>query len=128
MRIAELIGKTTISDRILLILLLAVTGVSMALVPLIIPHGGQIRIEVRNKLLYKLPLNEDKAIIIDGLTVQIKGGKVRVAESDCPGKICVKQGWIDSGAIICLPRRVLITVEGNPEKTHPPKKGVDATT
>ncbi|MBF0318569.1 MAG: NusG domain II-containing protein [Nitrospirae bacterium] len=125
MKIAELIGQTTLPDRALLVLLLAVTGVSMALVPLMLPHGGQIRIEVKNKLLYKLPLTEDKAITIDGLTVEIKGGKVRVAESGCPGRICVKQGWIDSGAIICLPKRVVITVEGTSSK---PNKGVDATT
>lgn len=124
MRIAEIIGSTTLFDRLLLVLLLVVTGASIVLVPLYLPHGGQIRIEVRNKLLYKLPISEDKTIPIGGLTVEIKDGKVRVADSDCPGKICVKQGWIDSGAIICLPNRVVITVEGTPAAP----KGVDATT
>lgn len=104
--------------------LFCVTGASIVLVPVYLPHGGQVRIEVDNKLLYKLSLSEDKIIPIGGLTVQIKGGKVRVADSDCPGKVCVKQGWIDSGAIICLPNRVAITVEG----AAPAAKGVDATT
>jgi hypothetical protein len=126
LRIAELIGGTTLPDRILLVFLLAITGAAVVLVPFILPHGGHIRIEVKNKLVYtNLPLNEDKTIRIDGLTVEIRGGKVRVAESDCPGKICVKQGWIDSGAIICLPNRVVITVEGT---STAPGKGVDATT
>ncbi|MBF0555876.1 MAG: NusG domain II-containing protein [Nitrospirae bacterium] len=124
MRITELIDRTTLFDRILLVFLLFVTGASIVLIPLYLPHGGQIRIEVNNKLLYKLPINEDKTIPIGGLTVEIKAGKVRVADSDCPGKICVKQGWIDSGAIICLPNRVVITVEG----TAAAPKGVDATT
>ncbi|MBF0459508.1 MAG: NusG domain II-containing protein [Nitrospirae bacterium] len=124
MRIAELIGCTTLCDRLLLVLLLVITGASIVFVPLYLPHGGQVRIEVRNKLLYKLPISEDKTIPVVGLTVEIKGGKVRVVDADCPGKICVKQGWIDSGAIICLPNRVVITVEGTPA----PPKGVDATT
>ncbi|MBF0567580.1 MAG: NusG domain II-containing protein [Nitrospirae bacterium] len=124
MRIAELINRTTLFDRILLVFMVFVTGAAIVLVPLCLPRGGQVRIEVDNKLLYKLPINEDKTIPIGGLVVEIRAGKVRVADSDCPGQICVKQGWIDSGAIICLPKRVVITVEG----TAAVPKGIDATT
>ncbi|KWT82066.1 NusG domain II-containing protein [Candidatus Magnetominusculus xianensis] len=125
MTIAEIIRVTTLFDRILLVVLLVITGASIVLVPLYLPRGGQIMIEANNKLLYKLQLSDDKTIEINGLTVEIKAGKVRVADSDCPGKVCVKQGWIDSGAIICLPNRVVITVDGTPTA---PKGGVDATT
>lgn len=46
--------------------------------------------------------------------VQIKGLKVRVKESDCPDKICVKTGWIDKPgqSIICLPHRIYLEIKG----------------
>ncbi|MBF0517474.1 MAG: NusG domain II-containing protein [Nitrospirae bacterium] len=124
MSIAEIIRGTTLFDRILLAVLFCVTGASIILVPLYLPRGGQLRIEVDNKLLYRLPIGQDKTIEIGHMTVEIKNGKVRVADSDCPGKICLRQGWIDRGSIVCLPNRVVITVEETPAA----QGGVDATT
>ncbi len=46
------------------------------------------------------------------MVIEVKDGKVRVTESDCPYKICVKQGWIDRGSIVCLPNNTVTTVKG----------------
>ncbi|RMD52572.1 MAG: NusG domain II-containing protein, partial [Nitrospirae bacterium] len=44
--------------------------------------------------------------------IEIKDGKVRMAYANCPYKLCVKQGWIRKGAIICLPHKVFVIVGG----------------
>ena len=38
-------------------------------------------------------------------------GKVRIKDSDCRDKYCVKQGWLDAGSsrrLICMPNRLII--------------------
>jgi hypothetical protein len=43
-------------------------------------------------------------------TFEIKGGRVRITDSPCPNKICISQGW--HNPLVCLPNKVMITVEG----------------
>ncbi|MBO4298464.1 MAG: NusG domain II-containing protein [Clostridia bacterium] len=45
-------------------------------------------------------------------TVAVRPGGIRVAEADCPDHVCVKQGWLEGGAvpIVCLPHRLVITL------------------
>ena len=47
-------------------------------------------------------------------TVQVERGRIRISAADCPDQVCVKQGWISGGAvpIICLPHRLIVTIEG----------------
>ena len=46
--------------------------------------------------------------------VEIQGEKVRVIDADCPDKLDVKQGWINSAGevIVCLPNRLVIEIRG----------------
>lgn len=47
-------------------------------------------------------------------TIEIKGGKIRVLDADCPDKICVNTGWLRSGIpIVCLPNRLVIEFAEN---------------
>ena len=48
------------------------------------------------------------------LVVEVEPGRIRVAESTCPGGDCVHTGWVSraGGRIICLPNRLVITVTG----------------
>ena len=41
---------------------------------------------------------------------EIKDGRVRIIDSPCPNKTCVAQGW--HNPLVCLPNKVMITVEG----------------
>jgi hypothetical protein len=45
-------------------------------------------------------------------TIEIKKKKVRVTNSPCPQKICVKMGWKDKNnqTIVCVPNKVVIKV------------------
>jgi len=46
--------------------------------------------------------------------LEISGGKVRMIDSACPDKLCVKSGWISrqGESIVCLPNRVVIEITG----------------
>ena len=49
------------------------------------------------------------------MKVEFHGNRVRVVESTCPLKLCVKTGWVGPGGpIICVPNEVIIFFE---EKT-----------
>ena len=43
-------------------------------------------------------------------TVEIKDGKIRVSEAECPDKTCVRTGWLSFSAmpIVCLPNHLII--------------------
>lgn len=45
-------------------------------------------------------------------TVLVEGGKIGITEADCPDKICVRQGFTDSGVlpIVCLPHRLSVVI------------------
>ena len=52
------------------------------------------------------------------IKVQVKDKKVRMLESHCNTKYCVKYGWLgkdDNGKIICMPQKVIIKFIGKKE-------------
>lgn len=59
----------------------------------------------------------------------LESGKVRVTESTCPDKICVRTGWIGrpGQSIVCLPNRVVVRIEGS-EIRYDPGSDLDAIT
>ncbi len=48
------------------------------------------------------------------VTVKIERGRVRVAQSDCPDKVCVNSGWLSQSgqAAVCVPAAVTVRVVG----------------
>ena len=42
--------------------------------------------------------------------IGVEPGRIRVADADCPDKICMSQGWLSdqSVPIVCLPHRLII--------------------
>lgn len=46
--------------------------------------------------------------------VEVRDGRVRMEDSACPDKLCVKTGWISKPGqgIVCLPNRVVVEVKG----------------
>ncbi|MBQ7718653.1 MAG: NusG domain II-containing protein [Clostridia bacterium] len=49
--------------------------------------------------------------------IYVENGKIMIKDSDCPDKICVKQGYAYSGSlpIICLPHKLSVVILGKPE-------------
>ncbi|MBF0337624.1 MAG: NusG domain II-containing protein [Nitrospirae bacterium] len=124
MNLRLLIKHATTADLVLLCILLSITAAATVFVSAVMPRGAEVTIEVNNKVVYRLSLDTDRELHIGAVTVEIKASRVRVKDADCPNKLCVRQGWIDRGTIICLPNRVVISVH---ERMHR-KQEIDATT
>ncbi len=68
--------------------------------------------------LYSFNLSEDKKIRIDyedsGYNIiEIKDGKIRICQADCPDQTCVKSGnlWSEDMPVVCLPHHLILKFE-----------------
>lgn len=103
--------------------LLFVIGIIGSILVLNAPADDVVVIKRDDKILYTIDLKtaEDKTFDItyggEKNTVEIKGGKIRVKDADCPDKVCVKTGWLSSSAIpiVCLPHHLVIEFRGKSE-------------
>lgn len=90
-------------------------------------RGADAVIEVNGELYGTYPLSQDRIIQIESEfghnEAVVNDGKIYMAESDCPDSYCLGQhrssGGIDSSnqTIVCLPNRVVISVNGDAKKT-----------
>ena len=62
--------------------------------------------------------------------VRVEPGRIRIAEADCPDKVCVHAGWIDAPGkpIACVPHELTITVENVATDGKEAGDGIDAVT
>ena len=111
-----------------------VAGAAVGLLFFLRPGGGnflQARVVLDGETIaqYDLTtLTEPVTLEVDDapypLTIQVEPGRIRIAESQCPGLDCVHTGWASRAGqqIICLPNRLVIYLEGNDSG------GIDAVT
>ncbi|MBR5579579.1 MAG: NusG domain II-containing protein [Lachnospiraceae bacterium] len=81
--------------------------------------GETARVDYDNRLYGTYPLSRERIIKIgESNTLEITEGKIRMKEATCPDQICRKQGWIKrkGESIICLPNKVIVTLEGTEEE------------
>ena len=127
MSLRKLLSGTTSADRVLFLLLLLLSLSGILFVKEVLPVGRTVHIEVNGRPAYILPLDKDRTVTVEGslgkTLIEIKDRRVRVTDSPCRNKLCIQQGWVRSGTIICLPNRVAITVGYHDKSTT-----VDATT
>jgi hypothetical protein len=75
----------------------------------------QVLIYRQDVVIAHAPLEKDKSIVLlDGrMQVDIKAGKVRVSQADCPHHICIHLGWIrySGQTIVCAPNKILIEIK-----------------
>lgn len=125
----ELTERMTLADILLLAALIIISISGFIFIKKAFQQGTDVKIEVNGKLAYKLPLNSDATIAVKGISgdtvVEIKNRKVRIKESPCPNKICIHNGWIDRGTVVCLPNRVTVFIDNAEGKEN---KAIDATT
>lgn len=74
---------------------------------------GRVIIRVDGKTLESASLRLNRVIEAQGplgvSRIEIRDGRVRVAADPSPRQLCVRQGWIPSGAAaVCLPNRVSV--------------------
>lgn len=79
------------------------------------PSENRLVIRTQSEVL-SYPLSSDRTIPVasDGytLTVEIRDGRARVSDSDCPDQICRHMGWISrkGETVICAPAAIRLTV------------------
>ena len=77
-----------------------------------------VEIRIRGEKVAELSLEEDGDYRFYSrgnlLLIEISNGQVRMAHSDCPDQLCVRQGWISQtgGAIVCLPNQFVAEIRG----------------
>lgn len=114
-----MIKLTTMADRILIVVLAIATGASFFFTDLLAAHGFTVLVEVRNVVVYKGNLSEEKTVALRGsfgnVKVQIRQGKVAVVHADCPNRICMRTGWrsLAGESIICVPNRLVVRILGD---------------
>ncbi len=106
----ELLSHFTLADGVLIgfvIILMIVSAVFVYKTPqinacAIIEYNGRSE---------QISLRKDRTFSLEnGIVIEVNDGKIRVKESDCHQKICVKHGWIRYGndVIVCLPNKTII--------------------
>lgn len=106
------------NDILLILALLLLAGCAWAVLRLTRRPGGEAVVTVDGVVVATLPLGEDGRFPIaagaGNNLVEIAGGRVRVAEADCPDRLCVRSGWAryDGESIVCLPHKLVVTVRG----------------
>lgn len=53
------------------------------------------------------------------LSVSAKEGKIRILDSDCPDKYCVKRGWLSKSgeSVICMHSKTIVMIEGKTKRS-----------
>ncbi len=132
MRLREAVNGTTPADRILFVLLLLASLFGIVFIKEALPRSGDVVIETDGKVSYIYPLSEDRTVDVKSssgsLTVEIKDRRVRVVHASCPNRLCELQGWVNRGAIICLPGRTSVIVGGPDEREEQKDRKIDAIT
>lgn len=72
-----------------------------------------------------LPLDDDASVAVESdrgtNVIEVDGGRVRCAESDCSNQICVDTGWVSQvgQTIVCLPHELTVQVVADPDDAAP---------
>lgn len=74
---------------------------------------GRVVVRLDGQVFQEAGLRLNRVIEVPGplgiSRIEIRDGRVRVAEDPGPHQLCVRQGWIPpGGAAVCLPNRVSV--------------------
>ena len=106
----------TPADIVLIVILLIISGIFLWGMNKNY-RNKEVEIYYHNQLVKKCDLNHDQLIeIAPGIVTEIENGKVRMKESTCRNRYCVKQGWSDRFPIICIPNEVSIIIKSKKEE------------
>lgn len=114
------ISNMTIADSVLFLFLLLSSITTLLYTREALSKGADAVIEVNGRPYYTLSLNVDREVSVEAMhgsaVIEIKDGKIRMKESPCDNHLCMKQGWLARGAIVCLPNNIVITIgAGTPD-------------
>ena len=103
------------ADVWLILGLLLVGGILFLVFRLSAPLGASVTVRIENDVVARYPLNVDGTYSLNGGTnvLVVKDGRAHMEHADCPDGLCIRQGEIskEGERIVCLPNRVMITVD-----------------
>jgi len=115
------LARLTVLDVLLIAALLALPGWALVRSWRASREQPVAYIYQNNRLLGEYQLDRDQTITVGDkarpdMTIEIRNGAIRVAESDCPKGVCKHAGWVRTPgrSIMCVPNRVLIELKGQP--------------
>ncbi len=111
--------KTLKNDIVLILALLLLALLAWGALRLTKKPGGEAVVTVDGVLVATLPLSIEARLPVGAErgflnVVEVADGRVRVADADCPDRLCVRQGWIryDGESIVCLPHKLIVSIRG----------------
>lgn len=106
--------KINSSDLIIIILILIVS------IGIIFVQFGQNRqaseafVYYQGKLLLQINMNKNNVYNLSDakMKIEVENRRIRISESDCPKRMCMRKGWIQTpgDVIVCVPNKVLIEI------------------
>lgn len=103
------------ADVCLILGLLLVGGLLLLLFRFCAPGGATVTVRVGDEITARYPLDLDATYSLNGgtNTLVVRDGRAHMEHADCPDGLCIRQGEIsrEGERIVCLPNRVMITVE-----------------
>lgn len=107
------------ADTVLAAAVLGAAALSAVLLWRLPPAGRTVTVQQNGQTVAVLPLDTDTDYIVTGAdgatnTVRIRDGRVSVCAASCPDGLCVRHRAVSRAgeSIICLPNRVVVTVDG----------------
>lgn len=95
-------------------------GITGCVIILNLPGKNTVKISQNGMVIREIDLSKAEDQFIETKfegrknIIEIKDGKIRVSDADCPDKICVNTGWLSAGIpIVCLPNRLVIEFAEN---------------
>ncbi len=108
----------TKGDKILASFLILLSLFSFTILKAVNQPGQIAVIKVENLQKFSKNLNRDEKFNTSGhigeTSIEIVNKAIRVVSSDCPQKLCVRQGSITHTGeiIVCVPNKLTISIEG----------------
>ena len=103
-------------NDIFLIIIALIILIPIAIFFLTKENGNKAIVKINGETVDTLNLNKDGFYTYDSEygqnIVEVKDGKVRVSEADCPGQDCVSKGFVkrNNESVICLPHKFEVFV------------------
>ncbi len=108
-------------DWILAFSILSVSvGISLSLSAQASHAGTSALVYCDGRLIATYELSSDRIVAVPAagheIKLEIRGGRIRIVDADCPRQICEHTGWISRAnqRIVCVPNKILIEVKGQP--------------
>ncbi len=77
-------------------------------------RGSKTAVITCGEVQRELSLETDGVFNVEGAELEVKDGRIRLVNADCPDKLCEKTGFIGAPgqSIICVPKKITVSISG----------------